>query len=484
MSGIRVEGNTSGNVAEVSPNNQLLIQPPTVMAQAGYEVIVSEVDPGTIIGSPTRRTPNASRDDRLSSGLDTGLFDYLFNAGAQDTGVWKYAFTTMTITQSGGTALFNANSTATTTTGCSLSTWRYFDLAGHGGIRVKAVFQFVTNAFEANQVFEWGLFTSTQTTAPTDGVYFRITSAGVIGVINFNGVETPTSVFEVSPTINEMQSYQIDITVRGVEFWIDGVLYGVLLMPAGNAQPFLEGAQPLTFQQRNSGAVVGAQAQIKLGRCHATYLDMQLAMPFSHQQVGGGLTVQQGIAGGTMGSAAFLANNLAAGAGAAMTNTTAALGAGLGGQFACQPTLAVPTDGIVCSFQNPQGSVTQKPRVLMITGVKIMSVVTTVMVGGPFIWVYSLAFGHTAVSMATAESASFTGSPSTKAPRRVVLGIETMAAAAAVGVVGSPEGIYQAFNSPIPVNPGEFIAVCAKNLGVVSTSGVVQFLVTFDGYWV
>ena len=121
----------------------------------------------------------------------------------------------------------------------------------------------------------------------------------------------------------------------------------------------------------------------------------------------------------------------------------------------------------------------------MITGVKIMSVVTTVLAGGPLIYAYSLAYGHTAVSMATAEGTSFGTSPSTKAPRRVALGIESgMPATAAVGVLGSAAGIYQAFNSPIAVNPGEFVAICAKNFGTVTTSGVVTFLVTFDGYWI
>ena len=36
-----------------------------------------------------------------------------------------------------------------------------------------------------------------------------------------------------------------------------------------------------------------------------------------------------------------------------MTNTTAALGTGLGGQFSALPTLAVNTDGIICSYLNP-----------------------------------------------------------------------------------------------------------------------------------
>jgi len=65
----------------------------------------------------------------------------------------------------------------------------------------------------------------------------------------------------------------------------------------------------------------------------------------------------------------------------------------------------------------------------------------------------------------------------------VGVGIESIAAAAAVGVVGSTAGQYMAFNAPIAVNPGEYVQLVAKNLGVVTTLGVVLFLITFDAYF-
>jgi hypothetical protein len=73
-----------------------------------------------------------------------------------------------------------------------------------------------------------------------------------------------------------------------------------------------------------------------------------------------------------------------------------------------------------------------------------------------------------------------------KAPRRIALGAETYSATnAAVGTVGSPEGVYMAFNSPIAINPKEWVAICMKNVGtVVSTTGVVVVAVMFDSYWI
>jgi hypothetical protein len=180
----------------------------------------------------------------------------------------------------------------------------------------------------------------------------------------------------------------------------------------------------------------------------------------------------QGTSGNTMGSTALYSNSLAAGAGAAMTNTTAALGTGLGGQFSVQPTLAVGTDGIVCSFQVPAGSINITPRRLVISGIQIQGAITTALTGGPVVYAYSLAYGHTALSLATAETGSFV-TATTKAPRRVPLGYETYAATAAVGVIGG--GIKIAFSKDIVVNPGEFVAIVAKNFGVVTSAGLSRY---------
>jgi len=163
-----------------------------------------------------------------------------------------------------------------------------------------------------------------------------------------------------------------------------------------------------------------------------------------------------------------------------MTNTTAALGTGFGGQFSALPTSAVPTDGIVQSYQNPAGSATQPPRSIVILGVKVVGVVTVVLVGNatPVTYVMSLAFGHTAVSMATAQSASFT-TTTAKAPVRVPLGVLNFGAAAALG---TKDEITMRFGAPLVVNPAEFIAMCAKNVGVVTTTGVITFIITYDAY--
>ena len=133
-------------------------------------------------------------------------------------------------------------------------------------------------------------------------------------------------------------------------------------------------------------------------------------------------------------------------------------------------------DGILCSYQVPLGTSTLPGKSLYITGVALDGVVTTILAGGPVIYVASIAFGHTNVSLATTESAT------AKAPRRLSLGMQSYAATAAVGVQGIRlQDDYTC--APIVVQPGEFFQVVLRNVGTVTTTGVITFAVGITGYW-
>ncbi len=80
------------------------------------------------------------------------------------------------------------------------------------------------------------------------------------------------------------------------------------------------------------------------------------------------------------------------------------------------------------------------------------------------------------IELTTAEAAA------TKAPRNIPIGVITFPAAAAVGTMATV--VDAQFDRMIPVYPGEFVAITAKNLGAVTTTGVVTFLVTYDYGWV
>lgn len=480
MSGIRVEGNTSGNVAEVDSNNNVYVNPPLTSSTAGFTSGVSENDHGSVTGARNMKEFYSSDDFRLNVGLTTPLFDYQFTGTAQDTGQWKCTFTTMTATESSGFLLLNSNSTATTATGVVLQTWRYFKVMASAEIYVSFAVN-LTAVPLASQVAEFGLFVGTATTAPADGVYFRLTSAGLSGVVNFNGTETT---IVLPQTLSAGMSYRcgVNITHGQTEFWVNDVLYGVLVTPVGNIQPFASSALPASIQQRNSGAVAGSpQMQIKCGSVRVEQDDLQLGAPLSHLYAAMG-QAYQGQEGGTPGTLAVYVNNTTPGA-AALTNTTA-LVTGLGGIAQVNPTLVAGTDGILFSYQNPVGGVSQIPKTLVITGVQIHGVVTTILSGGPVINAAVLNFGHTAVSLVTTEGASFS-TGTTKIPRKIPIGFETYAATAAVGTLGTTTPlILDLIQSPVVVNPGEFVCVSLRNQGTVTASGAIQYICTFKHYWI
>lgn len=452
--------------------------------------IQSEVDGGSQVTPGTWRAPLVSPSRRLTTGIDTVIMSECFNATAQNTSAWKSAATTFTFSFSGGYVNFNNGASATANAAQLYQSNRFFSLMGQSPVIFDISAQ-LTGAPTGTGIVEVGLFLADATSTPftaTDGAFFRVNSTGVFGVVSFNTTETLTALlipaFAITAALSNINlNFRIIIAQDFCEFWgsdSTGIqaLIARLPTPAANGQPFSSCGAPVSLRQTN-GASGSASIQLKVSNITVTQSDVNTVKPWSAQMCGDSQMAYQGQNGGTMGSTALYTNSLAAGAGAVMTNTTAALGSGLGGQFSALPTLAAGTDGILCSYQNPVGTASVTGRTLFITGIKIQGVVTTVLVGNatPVIYAYSLAYGHTAVSMATAEAAA------TKAPRRVALGIESYGASAALGTEGSTAGVGMTFNSPIAVNPGEFIAICAKNMGVVTVSGVITFLVTFDGYF-
>ena len=78
---------------------------------------------------------------------------------------------------------------------------------------------------------------------------------------------------------------------------------------------------------------------------------------------------------------------------------------------------------------------------------------------------FSLAFGHTAVSLATVEAAT------AKAPRRVSIGHMTWAVGAGIGAGPQNGGLWVDLDmSPIFVNPGERVALVGKFLAGTATA--------------
>jgi len=113
---------------------------------------------------------------------------------------------------------------------------------------------------------------------------------------------------------------------------------------------------------------------------------------------------------------------------------------------------------------------------MVVRGVKLDSYIQTALTGGGYVAQYSIAFGHTSVSLATTEAAT------TKAPRRIPFGVQTVASAApALTLLNSVT--LDLGDAPIFVNPGEFFQVVKKKVGTAPSAGVVAHLISVFYGW-
>ena len=441
----------------------------------GYALNVYESDAGLITGQKFQLQGDISAAYRQRVAIDTVLFSDTFSGSALNSTLWSSNLTTFTTSVTGGFLTLNSGSVTTANAVARISSYRGYPVYNNFPLQMDCYA--IISATIANVTAEIGFGFATGVTAPTDGVYFRYASDGSFqccGRYNSGTEVTQTFTGVQVPQAGVRHHYTITINNDYAEFWVDNVLYCNLMIPATQGMAMLNQNTPMLLRLYNSASVPAQAVTLKISSMSISLGDMNAIKQWNDIQAGMGGGAYQGQTGETLGTTALYSNSTNPTA-AVPTNTTAALGSGLGGNFWHTNTLAVNTDGIISSYQTPASSATSVAKTMMITGVRISSAVQTVLAGGPEVLQWSLAFGHTAVSLATTETVT------SKAPRFIPLGFQTLAATAAVGTMATD--ISQQFLTPIVVQPGEFIQTVVRNIGVVGTSGTIAHLITFDGYW-
>jgi hypothetical protein len=481
-------GWASGNGVEVTPENRLKVALADAFLapkEVGGVRIFGENDAGQITGGPVLVSPEMDIDYRLRVSQDLMLDDEVFNYTAQNTGKHQYLNTTMTATWTAGNLTLNASGITTAATGAQVATYATFPNNGTNTLSADCEVAFSLLP-QTNTFVEIGLgLPGTAVTAPTDGVFLRLTSAGMQLVTSNNGTETsiPAPLADGAGlwTYSPDKKYQF-IVYQGMTkavFWVnDGTgaeALGEIPLPAGQGRMTM--AQNLQFfvKQRIVGGAAGGALQTKVGAYCVRIGGSNLTSTFSTQgnRIYGSY---QGGSGGTMGSLATYPNSTNPTA-AAPSNTalTANLPAGLGGQGSVVAAVAAITDGIWANYAIPAPTVNLPGRRLVLRGVKLdlvnlgAAVATTATVIQ-----FSLAYGHTNVSLATTEAAN------AKAPRRVALGIASWAIGAAIGANPQTGPItLDLGDAPIFINPGENLALVGKFLaGTATASQVINFTYT------
>lgn len=487
---VNTPGYQSGGIASASGSD----------TNAGAIVMFSEIDAGTKNAIRETLSPEVDKDYRLRVAHDNMMDQELFNYTAQNTGKHTFTFTTLAATI--GTAGITTNSlgVTTTTTGLTFGTQAMFPVGGTQTTVCETSVAFSAQP-NANTIFDFSLFQRGATTAfaPLDGVYFRISAAGVFGVINSGGVETSTAVFPnalgtgtYAYTNNATNRYLIQVNNVSTSFWINNFKYAEIATPASLNFPCKSLALPWSFRHAIVGGAAGAVFQAVVSDYKVFIRGSQYADDLG--TVGNRvLGSYQGLSAGTMGqlvAGTVTTGTLVKPAAVVPLNTSLAAGLpnSLGGRIYEQLTagLAANVDGIFASYTVPAGSSTVAGRRLRVSGVMLSGLVSTVVFGGPAFTEFYIAYGHTADSLATTESASM-ASATTKAPRRFMLPKLTsnmIAAQAAGTLLVQPEYETVLNFAPIYVNPGERIALVGnKTITAAITSGVLSYTYQFIYSW-
>lgn len=478
MSNWRIAGAASGNVAEVDLTGHLRTRWPGSSSPTlvGAVLNFSENDNGEVTGTPFLASPESDEDRRLRTATDTPLDHEIFNYAIQNMGKHNYTNATMTIAWSVGALLTNATNILTAAAGVTFGTYAYFPFVSSSSLYCEFEASF-SNQPSTNTVIDVGMFLrgAAFPYAPLDGAYFRLSSAGLSGIINYNGVETTSdAVFDFTYKDNKKYSFIVTITARDVTFWIDGVVYGHMVTPFGNGQPFASAAVP--FSLRHANGITGSNASAVVNLQLSNYSVTVGGISFSRTMAeigagvyGGGNQLSGSGVNGTIAIVGQINNTNAVAL--VPTNTTAAATTSLGGIIFETDSVALTTDCIIMAYQN----LAAPGRRLRINGVTINSYVTTVLATPAYVAQWSLAFGNTAVSMATGEGIA------AKAPRRVPLGVQQITTLLVNTVYST---VTQTFINPIYIEPGQFVSVIKKKVGTTtSATGVIAHAICFDYSW-
>lgn len=502
MSGFRIEGDASSNVMEVDAGNNAKVALSNNPIYMGGARNFSENDPGLSWGTPYLMSPETDDEYRLRVSNDVIFDEENFTYTAQN--MTKHQMYATTFVPSWTLTGFNTNPTNINTAASAmlLRTNKTFALVGTETISfdIEGAFTFASGTvFPANSTVEFGFGIQAVTTPYDcfDGVYVRTNSSGSYLVVRNNSAtdssisaafKDTTGAATWFPTSGRKYQFILYWSTREVEIWISDPVADVIFLaaqvtvPAGYGSPTASTALPIFVRQYHSGtpSVAGqftvSRNSVRRGGTNiGTTLNVLAARAYESNMQPGSLasTQIQAIASGSITRP-----------GAAVPSNTTSTLASLGGIYVETGTLAIGTDAILMSYLNPALPVAvaatyAAQRRLRIDGVSICSGVTTAFATGGFQKHFYIAYGSTSLSLAGVA----TDTATTKAYRRIHIPIvQYYTATHAPGAPNSASTFY-ALQTPIYINPGEYVALVTYHQGTVGTTGVITHSLQFDYAW-
>lgn len=470
------DGNGTAGVANVNDNFQLEVVTPTDILQSGYVIPVGESHDGTHgYATAVRRPLRVSTDGRLRAGTDTLQWSDTFNHAIFDTSVYQGVTATATLALTGGYLVFNSGNSVASAAVARVQTYRTFPLLGSSALEVGFRVRFAINS-QTNNVAELGLGFAATTVTPTDGAYFKMeTSGAVVGVMNRNGVETTTSTL-FTPVANIVYYLRMIVDQDRIEFYVDAELQGVISTPTTDPAITFSRSLPLLMRFFNSSATSSAQ-RMEVSDVIVATRDLSTNRLWSTSQAGQLLHSISAPRGATAGQTANFSNS-AAPTSATLSNTAAGYTT-LGGKFQFAAVAGAATDYALFGYQVPASSAAGGNKNLVIRGIRIDTYNTGAAVATTStILEWGIAVGSTAVSLATADSAT----AGTRAPRRIPLGVQSFAVGAAIGAVANTIDVN--LDAPLYVEAGTFVHIILQMpVATATASQVIRGTVFINGYF-
>lgn len=419
------------------------------------------------------QAPSFVESGSMAVSLNALIFTDQVDGNAVNTNLWLTSVLTQTITQSAGFINLNAGASVATATYAILTSIKALQLYGH--LPFTVVIRAKINITPiANATVELGIGVAATTAAPTDGAFYRWAPDGTFRcVINNAGVETLSAALP-APAINTEHIFEIDVVEDNVFFTLDDVVIATVNVPATQAYPVNNGRQTVFARTFNGGTSPATAPQLGIGQVNIVQEDLNQNKLWKEilMSLGRG-SYQQPITPYTQ--TANHANSTDP-VSATLSNTAAGYTT-LGGRWQFAAVAGATTDYALFAFQVPA------TYQLNLSGIAISSLLTGAAIATTAtILDWSLGLNASAVSLATAESP-----PTTYAPRRIPLGMQSFVLVAPNGPMQigdvAPD-LIRNFDPPLIVDGGRFLHVILEvPLGTATASQVFRGDVQLNGYF-
>lgn len=270
------------------------------------------------------------------------------------------------------------------------------------------------------------------------------------------------------PTPNDATLYDIVIVEDQVQFFVDDTLVATVEVPTGLSYPTNAGRLPLFFRVYNGSSSPAQPPALSLGQAIVVQEGCVTGKSW------GEVLVSQGQGGYQSPVTPFAQNanhaNSTSPVSATLSNTAAGYTT-LGGRYQFAAVGGAVVDFALFAYQVPAG------YQFYCTGVSISCAVSGVAVVTPTLLDWALGLNASAVSLATADTP-----PTSWAPRRIPVGLQSFAALAPVAAV-APD-IVRVFTPPLVVDGGRFLHVILQvPNGAATASLIFRGDVMLQGYF-